>query len=368
MSGKKARAERRNSRAKGNIVEQIVEQMHRVRGVSVDRNVRLASTQNPKRRREIDVLVSGQVIGYPVRFAFECKNYDKPVDVAKIGEFADKLHDVGIAPQNGIFVSASGFTAGALDRAKQSGMQTLVLSGLADNRLASRVIDALQSVVYLLPTVIQFTVVNAHSSLEPEEMWLWYDEDGQPVANTPDLLWHRWNDGEPPSVIGVHEIKVDAPGWSQRIAGTPSVPSELRFTVHVYGLVLTLSGRASDHRLLDGSGQQMKKQQVNVVFDAPSNSSPLRAFATEEEFNEFITARPEPVKFITRVRLPRLQWNGLFWPISERAGRELNELAKAKGPNAMTAEDFVAVERNRLDSVWEAPAAVPPRPRSRRTE
>lgn len=364
MRGKKARAEKRNDRIKGNIVEQIVEQMHRVRGVTVERNVRLCSTQNPKRRREIDVLVSGQVIGYPVRFAFECKNYDKAIDVAKIGEFVDKLHDVGIAPQNGVFVSASGFTAGALDRAKQIGMQTLLLAGLADDRLGSLVIDALQSVVYLLPVVTQWTVINSHADVNSEEMWVWYDEDGRAVANTPDLLWHRWLDGEPASIIGVHEIKVDAPGWSQRVSGNPAVPIELRFTVHVYGLVITLSGRASDHRLFDGFNHEMKKRQVNVTFDTPSDTLPLRAFETEEEFKQFIAGRSELVKVINRVRLPRLQWNGLFWPVSARARRELDELAKEKGADAITAEDFAAVERHSLGSVWELPASVPPRPGS----
>jgi hypothetical protein len=112
-------------------------------------------------------------------------------------------------------------------------MQTLLLAGLADDRLGSLVIEALQSVVYLLPVVTQWTVINDHADVKSEEMWVWYGADGQPVANTPDLLWHRW---------------------------------------HVYGLVITLSGRANDHQLFDGFSQQMKKRQVSVTFDAPAKT------------------------------------------------------------------------------------------------
>ncbi len=105
MSGKKARAKRRDDKIKGALVEQIVAQMHGVRGVTVEPNARLKSKRNPKRRREIDVLLTARVAGYEVRFAFECKNYDRPADVTKIGEFADKLDDVGIAKENSIFVT-----------------------------------------------------------------------------------------------------------------------------------------------------------------------------------------------------------------------------------------------------------------------
>lgn len=302
MRGKRARAEKRNDRLKAKIVEQIVAQMHTQPGVSVQPNAFLPSRHNPKRKREIDVLVSGQVIGYRVRFAFECKNYERPVDVAKIGEFVDKLDDVGIAPENGIFVSASGFTSGALDRAKQMGIQTFRVTGLADDRLGPLVIDALQSVVYLLPVVIEWAVINDSAEVKSEEMWIWYGVDGEPVAVTPDLLWHRWCDGEPASIIGVHEVIAGAPGWSQRVSGERSVPIELRFKVHVYGFVITLSGRANDHKLFDGFTNQMKKRQVNVSFDPPSENLPLRVFETEEEFSQFVNGRPETVKVVHRIR------------------------------------------------------------------
>lgn len=365
MRGKKARAQKRDDKIKGDTVERIVEQMHRVRGVTVERNARLASTRNVRRRREIDVLVTGQVIDYPVRFAFECKNYDRPADVAKIGEFADKLHDVGIPPQYGVFVSASGFTAGALDRAKQLGMQTLLLRGLSDDRLGSLVIGALQSVVYLLPVVTKWMVVNDFAEVKPEEMWLWFDAEGRPQAQMPDLLWHRWQDGEPPSVIGEHEIKVDPSGWSQRVDGKPVVPIDVRFTVHVYGVVITLAGRANDHVLIDAFNKQMKKRQVNVEFDGPGEKLPLHSFETEGAFKTFMQSRPEVVKVTSRVRLPRLLWNGLFWPISERVNREISELAKqAKPGETITPEQFVALERSSLASVWEPPSAVPPKPPS----
>jgi len=363
MRGKKAREQKRDAKIKGNIVEQIVEQMHRVRGVVVERNARLPSLHTPNRRREIDVLVTGQVLDYEVRFAFECKNYDRPVDVAKIGELADKLLDVGIPPQYGVFVSASGFTAGALDRAKQLGMRSLLLAGLSEDRLGSAAIDALQSLVYLLPVVTEWSVVNHAATVKPEEMWVWFDADGRPVAQMPDLLWHRWRDGAPPSEIGLHEVGVEAPEWSQRVDGEPTMPFDVRFKVHVIGLVITVAGQANDHALVNAFNRQVQKRQVKVKFDTQPGNISMRVFTTEQAFDEFMRARPEVVKVLTRVRLPRLRWGDVFWPISERVHRKLEELAKSAQPGeTISAEDFAALEQDPAASIWEPPAAIPPKP------
>lgn len=361
MRGKKARAQKRDAKIKGDIVESIVAQMHDARGVIVERNVRLTSLHNPKRRREIDVLLTAQVAGYPVRFAFECKNYGSKAGVEKIGEFADKLLDVGLPTQSGIFVSASGFTQGALDRAKQIGMQTLVVTGLADDRRSSAVVDALQSIIFLLPVATQLTIVNDAEHVENEEIWYWFDEKGVAQATTPDLLWHRWRDGAIPSRIGAHEIKVDAPGWTQRIGGKVSVPNELKFGVHVHGLVLTLAGQANDHILFDMSQQSWKKRQIDVRFEAPGENASMRVFDSEDDFTKFVNGRPETVRVVTRMRLPRLLWKGLFWPVSDRVRGELAELQKVKPPEDVTEEDFVNLERRSLGSVWET-FPVPKKP------
>lgn len=363
MRGTKARAQKRDAKIKGRLVEQIVAQIHRVRGVRVDTNVRLPSSRTPTRRREVDVLLTTHVLGYEVRLAFECKNYDRVTDVTKIGEFADKLNDVGIPTQSSFFVSANGFTTGALDRARQLGMGTLLLAGLSADRLGSLVIDALQSIIYLLPVVTEYSVVNDAQTMKSHETWLWFDEAGRPLAQTPDLLWHRWRDGEPPSVIGRHEIQVQAPGWSQRVEGRPVVPVDVRFKVHVYGLVASFEGQANDHALIDAFDRQMRKRQVSMSFDTRLQNMSMRLVESEEVLDQFIQGRPETLKLITRVRLPRLQWGELFWPISERVQLRINQLAEhAKPGETISREDFVALEQDPEASIWEAPAAIPPKP------
>lgn len=49
--------------------------------------VRLPATSNPKRTRELDVLLRHQVTGDPVLVVFECKNERKPVGVEYVDAF-----------------------------------------------------------------------------------------------------------------------------------------------------------------------------------------------------------------------------------------------------------------------------------------
>lgn len=120
---------------KGRLLEQIVAMLHKTEGVKVETNVFLQpKSGDPSREREIDVLLTGQVAGYPVRIAIQCKNYGTPITIGQIGEFRDLLEDVGI-PQCGIIVSVHGYQAGGIKRAKELGMKALVLEGLDESWL-----------------------------------------------------------------------------------------------------------------------------------------------------------------------------------------------------------------------------------------
>ena len=105
------------------------------------------------RTREIDVLLTGKVAGYPVRLAIQCKNYGKPITIGQIGEFRDLLEDVGIPPQNGIIVSVHGYQAGGTKRAKELGIKALVLEGLDETRLKAEIKDTFQFFIHLLLVV-----------------------------------------------------------------------------------------------------------------------------------------------------------------------------------------------------------------------
>ncbi len=62
-----------SSVAKGELVEEIVEKMHANPNVGVQRRVFLDPLAGSG-KREIDVLLTSSVAGYPVRLAIECKN------------------------------------------------------------------------------------------------------------------------------------------------------------------------------------------------------------------------------------------------------------------------------------------------------
>jgi len=121
MSGK-PKKKSANSKKKGDLVEDVVALLHENQGVKVDRRIRLPSLrQGTRRKREIDVLLTTDITGYPVRLAIECKNVEKPVGTKKIDEFIGRLQDIGIPESHGIYVSPVGYTSTGLSRALDAG-------------------------------------------------------------------------------------------------------------------------------------------------------------------------------------------------------------------------------------------------------
>lgn len=367
MRGKKARALKNEAQQKGRLVEQIVAQMHGRPGVEVKTNVKLATVRNPKRYREIDVLMSvAPIPGYVARWAFECRNYAKSIGVQHVGEFADRLKDVGIPLQHGVMVTAKRFTKDALDRAQEMGMKTLLVTGLSPDRLSAAVLDVIQSVVYLLPVIMEFSFVNDLTESKADDMLL-FDENDKPQCYILDLAWHQWREGSPPSVIGEYEMPLTLPrGWKQIIEGKTIVPSAMMVKVHIQGLVLTLlSGSGSRHALVDATSGRTERVHVNAKFDQAAVQALLKVFETEQELTDFMNARQEPVKVIARLRLPRLRLRSVFWPPSARAIAGLRSLSAKQSGEMFRDEDLVEIEGTDLSSAWEPPAylpAPPPKP------
>jgi restriction endonuclease len=113
--------------SKGRMIEAIVASMHESDGVKVERNVKLPPIGSQGPKREIDVLLSSVVCGYPVRWAIECKNEKKRIGSPYIDAFVGKLQDVGIPPSFGIFVTTSDYSQGAIEQAKKVGIRLLII-------------------------------------------------------------------------------------------------------------------------------------------------------------------------------------------------------------------------------------------------
>ncbi len=69
-----------------------------------------------KRKRQIDVLVRERIGQYEIRIIIDCKDYNKPIDVKGVEEFAGLLADVGA--HKGVLVSPKGFSEAAKTRAE----------------------------------------------------------------------------------------------------------------------------------------------------------------------------------------------------------------------------------------------------------
>ena len=153
--------------------------------ITVRRDVRLPAKHNDKRSRQIDVLLLGHFAGYPTVHAIECKNYTRPVNVGDVGRFRDRLEDVGLAPQQGILVSASGISSGARDRAQELGMRVYKLAGLTPDQLSEAVHEASQLMIFMVPAHAGLTVQGEVAQASTEELMTAYDKDGNVLASGP---------------------------------------------------------------------------------------------------------------------------------------------------------------------------------------
>jgi len=347
---------------KGDIVESIVAAMHMVKGATVQQNVRLASL-NGGRLREFDVVVDGTFAGYPVRLAIECKNEREITGAPKIDAFVGKLQHVGIPPSHGIFVSAKGFTRGALDRARHAGIRPLVLTGLTEDRLAAVVHEAFQSVIFLLPVVRTWQVASECSSPKSEELFLLRDQQGNVCGTVADLVWRAWLDGAIPRRIGVHRVKLTLPiGWHQIVGGQAIKPVEFSAEVHVQGVAASVRGTAARHDLINADTKRREKTTITTTFHEQEESfhAMLTLLETEEAKSEFLTQQRALVRVIVEAPLPRLAWNGMFWPPSDKYIQTASQISPEHWANPDNSNElnwklqggsFTAM----WDPLWESP-------------
>ncbi len=247
---------RASSADKGKMLERLVAWLHEGPDVQVQMRVRLPTIFNPKKKREIDVLVTGSVAGHKVRLAIECKSERQPIGTDRIGAFESKLRQVGIPPALGIFVSANGYTSDALDHARSVGITPLIFRELTEDRLDVAVSEAVQSVVYLLPDVVSFNLLNELDEpiADISEAFVFYDEKGQPAGTIPDFVWDAVRKGTLEPVVGKHVVALELPsGWHNVIEGRKQYVRANGVTVDVLGLVLGLQGEVRRHTLVSFS-------------------------------------------------------------------------------------------------------------------
>lgn len=347
-----------NTKEKGRLLESVVAALHRNPNVDVEQNVRL-KVLNGSRKREIDVLVSTTIAGYPVRLAIECKNHRNSIGAPEIDSYLGKLQDIGIPPQLGIYVTVKGYTKGALERARKAGLRVLTLQGLSEDGLSARVADAIQSVVYLLPIISKITIKNNAKNATTAENLSFFDQKGNFVGTIPDLVLNAWQSGYIPSVLGARDLDFQIPdGWVQRIGNLVEAPISISVEVLVQGNVIVMPGYAQNYLLVNSESNEVEKFNTNLNFDVTQKRFPLHVFESEEDLERFWGERTEPTKLIIgRIRLPRVRLGNLYWPPSQRVADAINEMMndpKYQILDDNTIQDlFAALEGDDLSSVWD---------------
>jgi hypothetical protein len=344
---------------KARLVEEIAALLHEREGVTVERNVRLPSLSDPTQIREIDVLVTGNVAGYPIRIPIECKNYNKRITVGQIGDFKDKLDDVGLPVRDSLYISVAGFGRDARRRARDHGIKLFELEGLTPDRLSSVVHQAFQSTVYLLLRVERVTV---HPELDENVLWpvmFLTDQHGNMRGGIWDIIWEQWQRGQIPDNWGEQELVIVPPeGWNWHI-GDPDQPQVVTVTLKVIGLVLTATGEAHRHVLHDILEQRYDRTHIRTIFRDNPEAIKLTVVENEEEFDA--ATRPGGIANIVfdSERAPRIHiLSKLYWPPTKRAAavlqEEIDALMAMEDPNwdalpEFTFEDLEGVD---ISAIW----------------
>lgn len=162
--------------------------------------------------REVDVLVTGEIGGHPVRIGIECRDHRRAQSVSWVEEAQAKHSRL---PTNVlVLVSSSGFTKEAVRVAEKYGIE-LVVPGSADEDAARSIVGRLSSLWYkevsFTATLVNFETMDAFDAsreafLGPEI----YTSEGTPLGTLFDLinsLMKNWD---------VSEIMRDATGEEDR--------------------------------------------------------------------------------------------------------------------------------------------------------
>lgn len=337
---------------KGKLLEKIIFDIYKRDGVVVKQNAFLPPI-NPlkcKRNREIDILILNKLAGIDVKIAIECKNEKKKIGVPKIDSFIGKLIDVGIPPQQGIFISASGYTKDALDRAAVAGIKTLLFKDISSNTLNAIINQAIQSITYLMMEVKSISIVN--NIADPgEDIKFFHDTNGNICGTIADLAWLNWKNGKIPAIIGYHKVDLKVPAeWKQRIRGNiePIISAEAE--VIVYGLLIVIPGQHEEYALVD-PGNFIKRQFVNINFDTDQQIYPVEAYDNEDRLRERLTNYRFRVS-LKGIKLPRIKYGEMYWPPSLKTINALSALIK-DGNIDFTRFKLENIEGLSIEAFWE---------------
>lgn len=299
------------------------------------------------------------MVGYRTRFAIECKNERVPIGSPPIDAFVGKLQYLGIPCCQGIYLSASGYTSGAVERAAAAGIRPLVLTGITKAGLAETIGQALQSVVHLLLDVRSLQIRNnVASAVIPHEVLIFRNQHGRICGTVLDLVWLSWLSNAPPSTIGVQEITLSIPShWQQVVDGQAQSTVSATATVAVVGLIITLAGEIHGHTLVNAANHAVERSLSNAAFDMTGSRLLETIVHTEADLSAALEQSAAIRVTLGRIRLPRIRYGSLYWPLSERVAREADALVQRVEQQEATEllpTVVKGLESSALAAAWEA--------------
>lgn len=335
-----------SSKKKGDLLEQLVARLHET-DVRTRTKVQVPVLGGGGETREIDVLIEGTVSGYPVRMAVECKNWRKSVGVEVVDAFVGKLQQIGIPPSLGIIVSPSGFTGGALRRAERDQVRLHEFEGLTPDLMGMVVHEALQSVVYVTLTwhsMSTFPFLPRDSDPGGSVVECSRAPGERPEHWALRASWDHWRSGRIPLELGEHEIAVREP-----VESGPG--SELVMaTLLVHGQVFSFPGELRVSKLKDARTGAVERMRFDASFGSSDRKVTTRRLQTEAELSEHLEQGVVHVVG-ARVRVPRLELHGGWFPPSRRALHRFKELLSAgRKPS------FEEIEGLDIRTAWDEPA------------
>lgn len=332
---------------KGILLEQLVAKLHEDEGVKVETNVFLPpKSGDQSRAREIDVLLTRDIAGYPVRVAIQCKNYGKPINIGQVGEFKDLLEDVGIPCQQGIMVSVNGYQSGAINRAKELEIKTLVLEGLDETRLRAEIQETFQFFVPLLLVVEEMKITT--DIADNNYAFFFCDEDKKVCGFFTDLIVSRWRNGEIPMRLGEYSIDLKLPqGWHQVFNDKFIYPSAMSVKVRVVCYLAEMSGKVEEFKLKEAHTDKVQKFHLQANFDVLNNlikASREEPIFTEEELKN--SKKDARTSVENRFRLPKIFVRNHLEPVSEQAFKFF-----MKGIENLTLEEIGKLPQPKFEEV-----------------
>ncbi len=151
---------------------------------TIEKNVWL---EGPDKKRQIDILITGEIAGCSLRTIIECRDYNSKLSIGQVDGFESKMKDVNA--NVGIMVTTKGFSSKAISKAKRLGISLLTAHEILNDKWR------FDQNIQILIKEISPKELSAHfSGIRPHNGTIKFDYVVNDI-NIYDLIKKKWADG-----------------------------------------------------------------------------------------------------------------------------------------------------------------------------